>query len=152
LTVVALAFLVLYAQAATSSSSVTSSSSSKSSTSSSSVTSSTTSSASSSSGTADYSYDCTAGSDASCITDFGSDYCCYYSWYQYSGETKVESYMCSINPSKYSLFSTIANEASSLVSDVTASSGYTSGGYCANSIFIRVSMLLASLGLLSLFF
>ena len=149
LTIIALSFLAMYAQAASSSSSsatTSSSSSSKSSTSSSSKSSTT---SSSSSGTSDY--DCTAGSDASCISSFGSDYCCYYSWYQYSGQDKVETYSCAINPSTYSVFSSLETDADSLLSDVEASSGYTSGGYCADSMFIRVSMLLAVLGLLSLF-
>jgi len=56
-----------------------------------------------------------------------------------------------MNPSKDSLLSDAENLATSAFSDVTGSSGYTSGGYCANSLFIKISMAVASLGLASLF-
>jgi hypothetical protein len=75
-----------------------------------------------------------------------------YSWYQFSGSDKVESYTCAMNPDKLGVFSTIANAAESVASDVTASSGYSSGSYCANSVVIRVSMFLASIGFVSLLF
>ena len=80
--------------------------------------------------------DCSPGSggDAPCITLLGADGCCYYSWYQYNGETEVTSYDCTINPSKDSILSDAENLAESAYSDVTGSSGYTSGGYCANAV------------------
>jgi hypothetical protein len=146
LTVVALSFLVLYASAATSSSSTgtTSSSSSKASTTNSTTTNSS-SSASSTYGS------CTKGSDAPCIA-INSEYCCMYTWYQFSGQDKVETYTCAYNPDNLGTFSTIANAAKSLASDVTASSGYDSGNYCANSVLVKASAVLVSLGFASLMF
>jgi hypothetical protein len=64
----------------------------------------------------------------------------------------VTSYYCAVNPSTYGILSTIANLATSAYSDVAGSSGYTSGGYCANSVFVKVSSALVALGLTSLFF
>jgi hypothetical protein len=100
-----------------------------------------------------YTSECTpgAGGDAPCIID-NANYCCYYSWYQYTGESMVTSYECAENPSKESIISSAENLVTSGYSDLTGSSGYTSGGYCANSLFVRVSMAVASLGLASLFF
>jgi hypothetical protein len=146
LTVVAISFLVLYASAATSSSSTgtTSSSSSKASTTNSTTTNSS-SSASSTYGS------CTKGSDAPCIA-INSEYCCMYTWYQFSGQDKVETYTCAYNPDNLGTFSTIANAAKSLASDVTASSGYDSGNYCANSVLVKASAVLVSLGFASLMF
>jgi hypothetical protein len=97
--------------------------------------------------------ECTPGSggDAPCVA-IDSDWCCYYSWYQYTGESMVTSYECAMNPSKESLLSDAENLATSAYSDVAGSSGYSSGGYCANSVFVRVSMAVAALGLTSLFF
>ena len=86
--------------------------------------------------------DCSPGSggDAPCITLLGADGCCYYSWYQYTGETEVTSYDCTLNPSKDSLLSDAENLADSAFSDVTGSSGYTSGGYCANAVLVKASL------------
>lgn len=143
-TVLALSFLVLYVSATGSSSSSTTSasSSSKSSTSNSTTN-------SSSSGVLPGT--CSAGSDAPCTT-INADFCCMASWYQYTGSDKVTTYMCAMNPSKLGALSTLATDASSLASSITASSGYSSGSYCANSVFVRVSAVLASLGFLSLLF
>ncbi len=143
-TVVALSFLVMYASAGT-----TSSSSSTKSSSSSATTSGNSTTNSSSSGLS--SGQCVAGSDAPC-TAINADFCCMYSWYQYTGSDKVESYMCAMNPSKLGALSTLANDASSLASSITASSGYSSGSYCANSVFVKVSAVLASVGMMSLLF
>jgi hypothetical protein len=150
-TVVALSFLVLYASAATSSSSATTSSSSSKSSSSSAVSNSSSGTTNSSSSGASTYGSCTKGSDAPCIA-INSEYCCMYTWYQFSGQDKVETYTCAYNPDNLGTFSTIANAAKSLASDVTASSGYDSGNYCANSLFIRVSSVLVSLGFVSLLF
>jgi hypothetical protein len=143
-TIAALSFLVLSASAATSSS-VATTSSAKASSSSLSY---------SSSYNVNSTYgECTegAGGDAPC-TAIDADWCCYYSWYQYTGESIVTSYECAMNPSKESLLSDAEDLATSAYSDVAGSSGYTSGGYCANSVFVRISMAVAALGLTSLFF
>jgi hypothetical protein len=146
-TILGLSFLILSASAATSSSVAASSSSKAATTSSSSVSISYT-------GNNTLTYgECTPGSggDAPC-TAINADWCCYYSWYQYTGESMVTSYECAMNPSKESLLSDAENLATSAYSDVAGSSGYSSGGYCANSVFVRVSMAVAALGLTSLFF
>jgi hypothetical protein len=75
-----------------------------------------------------------------------------YTWYQFSGQDKVETYTCAYNPSNLGTFSTIANAAKSLASDVTASSGYDGGSYCANSVLVRASAVLVTLGFASLMF
>ncbi len=144
-TVLALSCLLVFAHAGTTSSS----SSTKSSSSSAATSTGNSTTNSSSSGLS--SGQCVAGSDAPC-TAINADFCCMYSWYQYTGSDKVESYMCAMNPSKLGALSTLANDASSLASSITASSGYSSGSYCANSVFVRVSAVLASLGFLSLLF
>lgn len=100
---------------------------------------------------------CTPGSggDLPCTTEFGSNYCCYYSWYQYSGQSQVGSYYCAFNPGKESLLSKIVGTGTSLYSDASnlvGSSGYTSGGYCANSVFIETSLALLFLAFGSLFY
>ena len=86
--------------------------------------------------------DCSPGTggDAPCITMYGTYGCCYYSWYQYTGETEVTSYDCAINPSKDSILSEAKDLAESAYSDVTGSSGYTSGGYCANAVIVKASI------------
>ena len=146
-TIVGLSFLILSASAATSSSSSVASSSSKSVSVSTSVSTSYT-------GYNNLTYgECTPGSggDAPC-TAINADWCCYYSWYQYTGENMVTSYECAENPSKESILSDVKDLATSAYSDVAGSSGYSSGGYCANSVFVRLSMAVAALGLTSLFF
>ncbi len=66
--------------------------------------------------------------------------------------TKYESWACAYNPANLGTFSTIANAAKSLASEVTASSGYDGDSSCTNSVFVRVSMVLATLGAATLLF
>ena len=60
--------------------------------------------------------------------------------------------MCAYNPENLGTFSTIANAAKSLASEVSASSGYDGGSYCANSVLVKASAILVSLGFASLMF
>ena len=95
---------------------------------------------------------CSKGDDAPC-TGYSADYCCIYSWIQYTGSSKVETYMCGYNPGKYSLLSSLVSSAKSVASAVTGSSGFESGGgYCANSVFVKVSAALVTLGCATLMF
>ena len=154
ITVIALSFLVLYASAATSSSSATTSASSSSkaaSASSSSGNSTGNSSTNSSSSSSGALGECSKGDDAPCLA-ISTEFCCLYSYYQYTGEEKHETYSCTINPSKLGVLSSLVGDASSAISSLTASSGYSSGQYCANSVFVRVSAVLASIGFVSLLF
>ena len=52
--------------------------------------------------------------------------------------------MCGLNPSKTGVLSSIANFGASVKSDVTgASTGFTSGSYCAYSTFMKASVAVA---------
>ena len=79
------------------------------------------------------------------------DWCCYYTSSQIGDGAKYEAYTCITNPS---LFSSLLDSASSLVSKATTDSSSEAKveAYCANALFMRLSAALFAFASLSLFF